>query len=398
MINYKFFYKNPVAFQEYLTKRELGDIQPEFIALYEKRKDLLEQLNNNRLTVKKYIGKVDNESLSAKRVLESVINELEVKLSKAEQDFYDFISHLPNVIDDSVVITKDFQIVKYVGNKPIFDFVPQSHEKLGKSLGILDIETAVNMSGTRFSCLKGKGAKLERALINFMLNTHAENGYEEILPPLLVKEQAMYGTGQLPKFKDDLFSTDRHYLIPTAEVSLTNLYANKVLNATEKVVAYTPCFRAEAGSYGRDTAGLIRQHQFNKVELVKVCAASESCAELESMLSDATKILDLLQLPYRIIQLGSLDLGFAAAKTYDIEIWLPSQNCYREISSVSNCTDFQSRRLNIKTNDKKLAHTLNGSGLAVGRTWLAILENCQNADGRIIIPNVLIPYTGFNII
>jgi seryl-tRNA synthetase len=293
--------------------------------------------------------------------------------------------------------------IKRWGKIPNFSFTPLPHWDIGEQLGILDFETAARLAGARFSLLKGFGSKLARALINFFLDLHTQrHGYTEVLPPFMVNSKTMTGTGQLPKFKDELFKIEGWdlWLIPTAEVPVTNIHADATLDESElpvKYTAYTPCFRSEAGSYGKDTRGLIRQHQFEKVELVKFTTPESSWEELESLLADAEAALQLLGLPYRVISLCAGDLGFSSAKTYDIEVWLPGQNTYREISSCSNFLDFQARRAGIRYRPKgekksRLVHTLNGSGLAVGRTLLAILENYQQADGTVQLPKVLEPY------
>jgi len=289
---------------------------------------------------------------------------------------------------------------------PSFDFTPRDHVDLATELGLLDLERAAKISGARFALLVGAGARLERALINFCLDLHTrEHGYTETLPPFIVNAQTLFGTGQLPKFEGDLFKlTDERglYLIPTAEVPLTNLYAGEILDGARlpiKLTAYTPCFRSEAGSYGKDTRGLIRQHQFDKVELVKITRPEDSFDELEKLTRDAETVLERLGLAYRRVALATGDMGFSAAKTYDLEVWLPSQNTYREISSCSNCTDFQARRAQIRFRREakaklEFAHTLNGSGLAIGRLWLALLENYQQADGSVLIPEALRDYVG----
>jgi seryl-tRNA synthetase len=322
---------------------------------------------------------------------------------------HDLLSHLPNVPDQDVPVGSDesanIEIRKW-GKIKQFDFEPKDHVDLGESLGILDIERATKITGSRFAILNGAGARLERALINFMLDIHTrEHGYTETMPPFLVNRKSLFGTNQLPKFEDDLFhiKDERGFaLIPTAEVPVTNYYSDEILEAKDLpkyFTAYTPCFRSEAGSYGRDTRGLIRQHQFEKVELVKLSLPEESDAEHEKLTADAEKILQLLELPYRTMILSTGDMGFGARKTYDIEVWLPSQGTYREISSCSNCGDFQARRMNLRFrraggSKPEYAHTLNGSGLAVGRTWIAILENYQNTDGSITVPAVLRSYMG----
>jgi seryl-tRNA synthetase len=308
----------------------------------------------------------------------------------------------------SVPIGKDSsqnRIIKTVGEIPEFSFDPKPHWDLGHNLGILDFDRAAKITGARFPLYFGSGAKLERALINFMLDVHTtSHGYTETLPPFIVNRQAMTHTGQLPKFEEDLFKLSDwdYFLIPTAEVPVTNIHQGEILHEDMLPIyytAYTPCFRSEAGSYGKDTRGLIRQHQFNKVELVKLTAPETSYAELETLLKDAETILKQLQLPYQVVELCTGDLGFAAAKTYDIEVWMPTQGVYREISSCSNFEDFQARRANIRFKRKgkkgtELVHTLNGSGLAVGRTLAALLENFQQTDGAVVIPEVLRPYLG----
>lgn len=286
---------------------------------------------------------------------------------------------------------------------PVFEFSPKGHDELGIDLGMMDFETAAKMSGSRFVVLQGSLSRLDRALASFMLDIHtSEFGYTEYSPPVMVREHALFGTGQLPKFEEDLYKTTvDQYLIPTAEVSLTNIIRESIINADTlplRMTAHTPCFRSEAGSAGKDTRGMIRQHQFNKVELVSVVKPEESPKEHERMLACAEEILKRLSLPYRVVELCTGDLGFSARRTFDIEVWLPSQNTYREISSCSDCGDFQARRMNARykyaEKDNRFVHTLNGSGLAVGRTLVAILENYQNADGSITIPDALIPYMG----
>lgn len=313
---------------------------------------------------------------------------------------------LPNIPHASVPVgasAEQNQVVREWGTKRVFDFTPLDHIVLGEKLGLLDFERAAKIAGARFAILRGPLAKLERALITFMLDLHvSQHGYEEILPPFLVNADSLFGTGQLPKFEADLFKTTLgYYLIPTAEVPVTNIYRGETLNHTDlpkKFCAYTPCFRSEAGSYGKDVKGLIRQHQFNKVELVKLSHPDTSFDELESLTQNAEKILQLLNIPYRTVVLCTGDMGFGSAKTYDIEVWLPSQNTYREISSCSNCTDFQARRMNTRFKDKdgklQFVHTLNGSGLAVGRTLIAVLENYQQKDGTILVPEILRPFMG----
>jgi seryl-tRNA synthetase len=337
------------------------------------------------------------------------IKQLEFELESAERQRTMLLEALPNIPHSSVPVGKtaaDNAVVRSWGEPRAFDFEPKPHWDLGTELGIIDFERATKISGTRFAFLLGAGAQLERALINFMLSLHSsEHGYTEVEPPFLVSSTTLYGTGQLPKFEQDLFKIAGEwdlYLIPTAEVPVTNLYRGEIIDGRKlplKYTSYTPCFRSEAGSYGADTRGLIRQHQFDKVELVKFAAPDTSHDELEGLTADAEKVLQLLGLPYRTVVLCTGDMGFSAAKTYDIEVWLPSQKTYREISSCSNCEAFQARRANIKfraegTGKAEHVHTLNGSGLAVGRTLIAILENYQQQDGSVEIPEALRPFMG----
>jgi seryl-tRNA synthetase len=343
----------------------------------------------------------------AVRGLGERIAEVEARVNAVETDLTGLMVTLPNLPHESSPVGRDEtanQEIKRWGTPPSFEFEPRDHVDLGVALGILDLERATKISGARFAILTGMGARLERALINFCLDVQTErHGYEEVLPPFIVNANTLYGTGQLPKFEADLFKlTDERnfYLIPTAEVPLTNIYADEILEGSRlpiKMTAYTPCFRSEAGSYGKDTRGLIRQHQFDKVELVKITQPEDSYDELESLTRDAETVLEDLGLAYRRVALSTGDLGFSAAKTYDIEVWLPSQNTYREISSCSNCESFQARRAGIRfrreqKSKPEFAHTLNGSGLAIGRLWLALLENYQQADGSVVIPEVLRPY------
>ena len=337
------------------------------------------------------------------------IKQMEVELDAVERQRTLILEVLPNLPHASVPVGKSAAgnvVVRTWGEPTALDFEPKAHWDLGPQLGIIDFERATKISGSRFAILMGAGAQLERALINFMLTLHTtEHGYTEILPPFLVSSATLYGTGQLPKFETDLFKIAGEwdlYLIPTAEVPVTNLYRGEILDGRLlplKYTAYTPCFRSEAGSYGADVRGLIRQHQFDKVELVKFATPDTSYAELESLTANAERVLQLLGLPYRTMALCTGDMGFGSAKTYDIEVWLPSQKTYREISSCSNCEGFQARRANIKfrpegTGKAEHVHTLNGSGLAVGRTLIAILENYQQADGSVLIPEALKPFMG----
>ncbi len=334
------------------------------------------------------------------------IKDLDARLHTIQEELQRIVMAIPNLCDDDVPVGQDDTDnieVKIWGEKPVFSFEPKTHWELAEQLDIVDFETAAKLSGSRFALLKGFASKLDRALTNFMLDLHTEkHGYTEVLPPFLVNSASMTSTGQLPKFEDDLFKIKDWdlYLIPTAEVPVTNIHRDETLSESElpvKYTAFTPCFRSEAGSHGRDTRGLIRQHQFNKVELVKFTTPETSSDELESLLQEAETVLQMLELPYRVVTLCSGDLGFSATKTYDIEVWLPGQNEYREISSCSNFLDFQARRGGIRyrpngQKKSKLVHTLNGSGLAIGRTLLAIMENYQQEDGTIALPQVLQPY------
>ncbi len=338
------------------------------------------------------------------------IKVLDARLAEIEARLAAIMLTIPNIIDDSVPAGKDDSDnleLRKVGEPRVFDFEAKPHWDIGEGLNILDTATAGKITGARFTVYKGYGARLERAIINLMLDTHMESGYTEILPPFMVNKDSMYGTGQLPKFEEDMFavSNTNYYLVPTAEVPVTNMHRAEILKESDlpiKYCAYTACFRAEAGSAGRDTRGLIRQHQFNKVELVKFAHPDHSWEELESLTNNAEKILQILGLPYRVVCLCGGDVGFSSSKTYDIEVWLPSYNRYVEISSCSNFVDFQARRANIKYRDAngkpKFVHTLNGSGLAVGRTVAAILENYQNADGTVTVPEALKKYIGADLI
>jgi len=351
--------------------------------------------------------KSEAEELRARLRNESdAIQDREARLSKIEEECQRLLVTIPNLPHESVPVGRDETAnveVRRVGEPRSFSFEPRPHWEIGGDLSILDFDRAAKISGARFAVLAGAGARLSRALIQFMLDLHTrEHGYHEVLPPFLAGKDALFGTGMLPKFESDLFKVEGRdlYLVPTAEVPLTNLHRDEVLESADlpkHYTAYTPCFRSEAGSYGKDVRGLIRQHQFDKVELVKITDPESSFEELESLTRNAEEVLKRLSLPYRVVLLSTGDMGFSSAKTYDIEVWLPSQNTYREISSCSNCTDFQARRAKIRyrpaTGGKpRLCHTLNGSGLAVGRTWLAILENFQNEDGSVTVPEALRPY------
>jgi seryl-tRNA synthetase len=342
------------------------------------------------------------------RELKQETEELERSAARAEEAMRALLATLPNLTQDSVPAGKseadNVEVLRW-GQQPAFDFAPKPHWELGESLGILDLQRAAKISGARFAVYWGLGARLERALASFMLDVHTrEHGYLEVLPPFLVNSDSLFGTGQLPKFAEDLFKTEGsdHWLIPTAEVPVTNLYRDEVLEEAKlplSLVAYTPCFRSEAGSYGKDVRGIIRQHQFQKVELVKFARPDQSNEEHEKLTGHAEAILQRLHLPYRKVLLCSGDTGAASSKTYDLEVWLPGQGLYREISSCSNFEAYQARRANIRykplnKNKSEFVHTLNGSGLAIGRTWLAILENYQQADGTVRVPKVLQPYMG----
>ena len=338
------------------------------------------------------------------------IKSLDERLAQIEDELKTLELYFPNVPHDDVPVGADEtanRVERTWGDKPSFAFAPKSHWEIGEQLGILDFDRASKITGARFSILMGAAARLNRALMNLMLDVHERQGYTEVLPPFIVNADSLRGTGQLPKFEEDLFKL-RHekdlYLIPTAEVPVTNIYRDEILDAARlpiRLTAYTPCFRSEAGSYGKDTRGLIRQHQFEKVELVKFTAPEDSWAELEKLVRDAEEILQILNLHYRVITLSTGDMGFSSARTYDIEVWLPGQETYREISSCSNFTDFQARRANIRyRGDKKTSfvHTLNGSGLPLGRTLVAVLENYQQADGTVVVPEALREYVGMDVI
>jgi seryl-tRNA synthetase len=363
---------------------------------------------SDEIAAMKKAGEHADVTIAEMRQVSSRIKELDKSLAEDVAKIDQFLLGLPNIPHASVPVGRDEAdnpVEKTVGELPDFDFQPKAHWDIGAFLGILDFDRAAKMTGARFSLSRGAGARLERALISFMLDIQtAEHGYTEILPPFMVNAQSMTNTGQLPKFEEDLFKIEgwNYFLIPTAEVPVTNIHQGEILDEADLPVQYaahTPCFRSEAGSYGKDTRGLIRQHQFNKVELVKLTTPETSYAELEKLLGDAETILERLGLPYRVITLCTGDLGFSSAKTYDLEVWMPAQGVYREISSCSNFEDFQARRADIRFRRKgrkgtSLVHTLNGSGLAVGRTVAAILENCQQADGSVVIPEKLRPYMG----
>ncbi|MDY6904019.1 MAG: serine--tRNA ligase [Thermodesulfobacteriota bacterium] len=416
MLDLKFVRDNTAAVKTALENRgEPAGVIDDFSTLDATRRELLgeiEALRHQRNTVSDEIATMKKQGENAdapiaemRRVSER-IKALDEQLSANQEKVDALLMGIPNLPHESVPVGRDEADnveIKVEGEPPAFGFPPQPHWTLGESLKILDFPRAAKLTGARFPLYIGMGARLERALINFMLDIHTtEHGYTECLPPFMVNRKTMTGTGQLPKFEEDLFKLDKwdYYLIPTAEVPVTNIYQDEILSEADfplKYTAFTPCFRSEAGSYGKDTKGLIRQHQFNKVELVKFTLPENSYDELEKLLADAETILKRLELPYRVITLCTGDIGFSAAKTYDIEVWFPAQQKYREISSCSNFESFQARRANIrfKRKDQKgteLVHTLNGSGLAVGRTLAALLENRQEKDGSVSIPEALQPY------
>ncbi|MES0445287.1 MAG: serine--tRNA ligase [Desulfobacterales bacterium] len=417
MLGIKFVRQNLTKVQKAIAKRgETADLET-FKNCDAKRKAVLleiEELRHRRNVVSEHIAgmKKDGENaddlVAEMREVAAKIKELDKSLSANEEIINQILFGLPNIPHASVPIGKDSSenpVEKQVGNLPKFDFEPLSHWTLGENIGIFDFETASKITGARFPLYLGAGARLERALINFMLDIHTtKHGYKEILPPFIVNRDSMTNTGQLPKFEEDLFKLEGwdYFMIPTAEVPVTNIHKDEIIDEAMLPIlytAYTPCFRSEAGSYGKDTRGLIRQHQFNKVELVKFTKPENSYDELEKLLNDAEAILKSLELPYQVVDLCTGDLGFASAKTYDIEVWMPAQGIYREISSCSNFESFQAKRANIRFKGKgkkgtEFVHTLNGSGLAVGRTVAAILENFQQADGSVLIPKALMSYMG----
>ncbi len=419
MLDLHFVRENLDAVRDALAKRNFsGEALDVFVELDVERRRVIgeaDSVNGRRNAVSREIGALmqsgKRDEAEAKKAevagLKEQQAELENKRDEAEKAMHELLAGLPNLPAADVPVGADESAnveVRRWGTPREFDFEPKDHVDLGEALGILDFERATKIAGSRFAILNGAGARLSRALVNFMLDIHTtEHGYTETLPPFLVNRTALFGTNQLPKFEDDLFhiKDERGFaLIPTAEVPVTNYHSEEILDASDLpkyYVAYTPCFRSEAGSYGRDTRGLIRQHQFEKVELVKLSLPENSEDEHEKLTANAEKILQLLGLPYRTVVLSTGDMGFGAIKTYDIEVWLPSQGTYREISSCSNCGDFQARRMNTRFRraggaKPEFVHTLNGSGLAVGRTWIAILENYQQEDGSILIPEILYPY------
>lgn len=421
MLDMKFVRENPEAVLAGLQKRGSALTLDDFLALEKKRREVLtevEALKSRRNTVSQEISRLkkakeDAEALILEmRSVGEKISELDETVRQVETELKEILLSIPNLPHASVPVGRDEADnpeVRRVGEVPSFTFEPKAHWDLGEDLGILDFERGAKVTGARFTFYRGLGARLERALINFMLDVHTrEHGYTEFFPPFIANKESMTGTGQLPKFAEDMFKLEGldYYLIPTAEVPITNLHRGEILDAKDLpryYTAYSACFRAEAGSAGRDTRGIIRQHQFNKVEMVKFCLPENSYDELEKLVGNAERILQLLELPYRVITLCSGDIGFSSAKTYDLEVWLPSFNTYREISSCSNFEDFQARRADIKfrrdaKSKPEYVHTLNGSGLAIGRTVAAILENYQQADGSVLVPKVLRAFMGVDVI
>lgn len=416
MLDIKILRQEPEKIKEALKKRNNDlDITPA-IELDKERRAILTDVEqkkakqneiNKQIPQLKKAGENTDEIFAQMREVSAEIKADDEKVREIDEKLREFMLRIPNIPNENVPVGADdsenVEIRKF-GEPRKFDFEPKAHWDIGTNLDILDFERGTKIAGTRFTVYKGLGARLERAVIQFFLNTHTENGYTEIFPPYMVNRASMTGTGQLPKFEEDAFKVTNNgfFLIPTAEVPVTNLHRDEILDGEKlpiKYCAYSACFRAEAGSAGRDTRGLIRQHQFNKVELVKFVNPETSYDELEKLTNDAEKLLQLLNIPYRVVCLSTGDLGFSSAKTYDIEVWMPSYGRYVEISSCSNFEDYQARRANIRfkngPKDKaQFVHTLNGSGLAVGRTVAAILENYQNEDGTITVPQVLVPYMG----
>ncbi|HPJ96610.1 MAG TPA: serine--tRNA ligase [Syntrophales bacterium] len=415
MLDIKFIRQHTDLVRQKLTERGQVLNLDEFIRLEEQRRNILQEvetLRNERNTVSKQVGEKKKRKEDAAELIErmgtvsSRIKELDETLAQTEENLNQLVMMIPNIPHESVVFgrsSEDNPVVRAWGEKRSFTFTPKPHWEIGENLNILDFGRGAKITGARFTLYRGAGALLERAVLNFMLDLHTqEHGYMEVLPPFMVNRDSMTATGQLPKFEEDLFRVDKvdYFLIPTAEVPVTNIHRDEVLSEKDLpiyYVAYTPCFRAEAGSYGKDTRGLIRQHQFNKVELVKFSTPEGSYDELEKLTTNAEEVLKRLNIPFRTVSLCSADLGFSSAKTYDLEAWLPGQETYREISSCSNFEDFQARRGSIRFRREEggkmeFVHTLNGSGLAVGRTVVAILENYQEQDGTVTIPEALRPY------
>lgn len=419
MLDIKFVRENPDLVDKSCESRQNAHWDREkFFELDEERRSVIaevESLQAERNAVSKQIGLLMREGKKeeAEAAKEQVaankdrIAELDQRRGEVEEELTALVAAIPNIPDASVPYGKDDSDnpeVRKWGEPTQFDFEPKAHWDLGPELGMIDFDRGVKLAGTRFYLLGGMGARMERALINFMIDTHNQAGFKEWWPPVITNQDSLFGTGQLPKFEEDLYHVQPDlYLIPTAEVQLTNIHRDEILDASQLPLlytAFTPCFREEAGSAGRDTRGIIRVHQFDKVEMVKFAKPEDSMNQLESMVQEAEKILQLLGLPYHVVTLCTGDIGFSACKCYDIEVWLPSYNAYKEISSCSNCWDFQARRANIRFKDPaefkgtRLVHTLNGSGLAVGRTMAAIMENYQNADGSVTVPEALRPYMG----
>ena len=419
MLDIKFVRENPDLVDKACESRQNAHWDREkFFELDEERRSVIsevETLQAERNAVSKQIGLLMREGKKeeAEAAKEQVaankdrIARLDQRRGEVEEELTALVAAIPNIPDASVPYGKDDSDnpeVRKWGEPTQFDFEPKAHWDLGPELGMIDFDRGVKLAGTRFYLLGGMGARMERALINFMIGTHNQAGFKEWWPPVITNQDSLYGTGQLPKFEEDLYHVQPDlYLIPTAEVQLTNIHRDEILDASQLPLlytAFTPCFREEAGSAGRDTRGIIRVHQFDKVEMVKFAKPEDSMNQLESMVQEAEKILQLLGLPYHVVTLCTGDIGFSACKCYDIEVWLPSYNAYKEISSCSNCWDFQARRANIRYKDPaefkgtRLVHTLNGSGLAVGRTMAAIMENYQNADGSVTVPEALRPYMG----
>ena len=421
MLDMRFIRENPEVVEEAMEKRNMESPVAKFKELDDKRRDLLyeaEQLKHKRNVNSDKIGELKRNGEDASDLISEMqdvsnrIKELDQKVSEVEAKLNDLLLAIPNIPHESVPVGTDEEDNKEVrkwGEPRKFDFEYKAHWDIGEDLDILDFERGGKVTGTRFTFLKGAAARMERALINFMLNLHTdEHGYKEVFPPFIANAESMTGTGQLPKFKEDMFKLEGldYYLIPTAEVPVTNLYRDEILDVEqlpEYLTAYSACFRAEAGAHGRDTRGIIRQHQFNKVEMVKFVNPEDSYDELEKITADAEDVLQKLELPYRVVSLCTGDLTFASAKTYDLEVWMPAYDTYREISSCSNFEDFQARRAGIRYRPEpdastKFVHTLNGSGLAIGRTVAAILENYQNEDGTVTVPKVLRPFMGTDLI
>ncbi|MFP4371685.1 MAG: serine--tRNA ligase [Halanaerobium sp.] len=421
MLDMRFIRENPEVVEKAMEKRNMEAPVAEFQELDDKRRDLLyeaEQLKHKRNVNSDKIGELKRNGEDASDLISEMqdvsarIKELDQKVAEVEAELNDLLLAIPNIPHESVPVgtdEEDNEEIRKWGEPRDFNFEYKAHWDIGEDLDILDFERGGKVTGTRFTFLKGAGARLERALVNFMLNLHTdEHGYKEVFPPFIANEESMIGTGQLPKFKKDMFKLEGldYYLIPTAEVPVTNMYRDEILDAEqlpEYLTAYSACFRAEAGAHGRDTRGIIRQHQFNKVEMVKFVKPEDSYDELEKITADAEDVLQKLELPYRVVSLCTGDLTFSSAKTYDLEVWMPAYDTYREISSCSNFENFQARRAGIRYRPEpdastKFVHTLNGSGLAIGRTVAAILENYQNEDGTVTVPEVLRPFMGTDLI